>query len=168
MLGTLALQILFLILGVIGAIIGGLLFLAVITVPIGLALLSTYMTFTRHAVIVEQTGGGMPAIRRSFALVNGRFWPLLGIGIVALLFLYVLTGQLTFVTVTPIQMVQMFYLKYHAGVALAWVVALLSGVISAVTGPLLSMVLTLVYYDTRMRKEGFDMELLAADRPVEG
>jgi hypothetical protein len=168
MLGTLALQGLFLFLGAIGAIIGGLLFLSFLTVPVAIALLSTYMTFTRHAVIVEQSRGGMPAIRRSFGLVNGRFWPLLGIGIVAVLFLYVLAGQLSFVTVTPIQLVQMFYLKYHASVALAWVAALLSGLISAITGPLLTIVLTLVYYDTRMRKEGFDMELLAADQPVEG
>jgi hypothetical protein len=42
----------------------------------------------------------------------------------------------------------------------------LSGLASLVVTPILYCVLTLLYYDLRVRKEAFDLEMLAAQLPT--
>jgi hypothetical protein len=40
------------------------------------------------------------------------------------------------------------------------------GVVSLIVTPLLYCVLTLLYYDLRVRKEGYDLEVLASELPA--
>ncbi|HYF94209.1 MAG TPA: hypothetical protein VD969_18485 [Symbiobacteriaceae bacterium] len=147
---------------IIGLTIAGLLFLAWLTVPVGLGVLWVWIIFNRHAMLIESAGGGMPAIRRSFGLVNGRFWPLLGLGIVFYLFTATLAGQIAIISQIPAQLVLTYTTNESLVPVLSWVVAAVSGLLQGLVAPLYAVGLTLAYYDTRMRKEGLDIEMMAA------
>jgi hypothetical protein len=103
---------------------------------------------------------GRGALKRSRALVEGRFWPTVGVlllvglltGIVQAIFLGVLTG---IVSVAGNE------------VATALADAIGQTASSALTTPLSAAVLTVLYFDLRVRKEGFDLELLAHRLGVE-
>jgi hypothetical protein len=105
-------------------------------------------------VLLLEDRKGWDALKRSRQLVKGRFWPTVGVlalvailtGIVQAIFLGVLTGL---VSVTGNE------------VAGALADAVGQTVSSALTTPLSAAVLTVLYFDLRVRKEGFDLELLA-------
>lgn len=114
-------------------------------------------------VVLERRGIGA-ALKRSWSLAGGRSWPLLGVcalaAVLALVvfsvleLLLLLVGSLlaTLVETTPSQ-----------GVFLAGMVTNLATLLSAtVVAPFVAGVLDLLYVDTRMRKEGLDVELLRA------
>jgi hypothetical protein len=93
------------------------------------------------------------ALRRSWRLTNGSFWRIVGfyvvIGIVSAIMSGILDGLSgLLVSTAP--------LATRAGVE---VVA--SGVVAIFTSPFLLILLTLVYYDIRIRREAFDLEMLA-------
>jgi hypothetical protein len=142
--------------------IAGLVILAILTIPAGLVALSVYFAFTNHAVVVEQAGGGVPAMTRSFKLVGGRFWPLLGLGIIFTLMMSVVGGMIGFVFNLPLSIAGAITQNF----TLSMIGALVTSLVTAVTMPFKLVGLTLAYYDTRMRKEGFDLELLAQSRAV--
>lgn len=97
---------------------------------------------------------GRKALKRSRELVRGRFWPVVGVlvlmtlltGIVQAIFLGVLVGV---IGVTGNE------------IATAVANAIGQTASSALTTPLSAAVLTVLYFDLRVRKEGFDLELLA-------
>ena len=105
------------------------------------------------ALLLEERTG-WEALKRSRELVKGRFWPTLGA--------VVLVGILTAI-------VQMIFLGVLAGlvsvtgneVAQGMANAVGQTASSALTTPLSAAVLTVLYFDLRVRKEGFDLELLA-------
>lgn len=162
LLGTGLLMVLFGLLAVIGLVIGGLVFLAVFTVPVGLGVLAVYSTFWSQVLIIENADGGLAPIKRSFRLVNGRFWPLLGLGIVFSFFAGALSSQIQFITQLPLQWAMTFGWTPGAAPFLGWVLAVVMGLVSAVITPLTYTAMTLAYYDTRIRKEGLDIEMMAS------
>ncbi|MGI8903338.1 MAG: hypothetical protein ACR2IP_06720 [Solirubrobacteraceae bacterium] len=98
---------------------------------------------------------GRRALGRSRALVRGRWWPtagvllvaeimvsLIGGAIQALLFAIVGSGASTVVTVIGLTVT--------------------SAIAAIITRPFQAAVTTVLYYDLRVRREGFDVELLAA------
>lgn len=97
---------------------------------------------------------GRKALKRSRALVKGRFWPVTAV----LLLIAMLSG-----------IVQAVFIGILAGivsvsgneVAVAVADAIGQTASSALTTPLSAAVLTVLYFDLRVRKEGFDLELLA-------
>lgn len=107
-------------------------------------------------VLLVEGKGGAGAIGRSFKLVEGRWWATCGRFVVAYILVLVVTSV--------------------AGVAFD---ALASGLVSdtstgalilerfgnflvdLITTPFIAAVTTLVYFDLRVRKEGFDLALLA-------
>ena len=105
-------------------------------------------------VLLLEDVRGRGALKRSRALVKGRWWPTL----VVLILVGILSG-----------VVQAVFIGLFAGVvsvsdnevaeAVAEAVAQIAG--SALTTPLSAAVLTVLYFDLRVRKEGFDLELLA-------
>ncbi len=106
-------------------------------------------------VIVTERLGPTTALSRSWRLTEDSFWRLFGLLI--LLFILnsvVLTLPLTlvqfaaFAAMTP----QMFGLLNGALTGLGYLVSIL-------WHPFLALTLTLVYYDLRVRKENFDLEL---------
>ncbi|MGI8810186.1 MAG: hypothetical protein ACR2KK_20545 [Acidimicrobiales bacterium] len=111
-------------------------------------------------VLLLEDRKGWSALKRSQELVQGRFWPTVAI----LLLVALLTG-----------MVQLIFLGVLAGlvsvtgneVAAALADAIGQTASSALTTPLSAAVLTVLYFDLRVRKEGFDLELLAHRLGVE-
>ncbi len=100
------------------------------------------------AMVIEGVSA-TDGIKRSWSLVSGRRWPILGVFvvlyIVILIFSLILTGILTGVT-------------FLAGTLASGLVGIIPQLLVA---PLLSIAITVVYFDQRVRKEGFDLELLA-------
>ncbi len=111
-----------------------------------------FLICTTPAVVIEGLGP-IKGMRRSLALVRPRFWPVLGIAVVSGL----MASFLTSVLGTP------FTLAAEL-VGLRWgfiLLAIGSIVPALVASPFVSIVATLVYFDGRIRHEGFDLEMIA-------
>lgn len=156
MLGAYVLLGLIWIIAVPALVLGGLVVLAFITVPLGMVALATLTVFTGHAVIIEQQGPGS-AIGRAFALGKARFWPLLGTGVVY----YLLSSVLSYIVALPFGLaagVATAVTESFVPLALTYVV---EGLLGSVITPFMTVGLTLVYFDTRIRTEGYDLEVMA-------
>jgi hypothetical protein len=119
----------------------------------GLAVMAMFV-LTAPAIAIEEIGP-MQGMRRSWRLVKGRFWPTLGIALLAGL-IASLTGQFLAVIPTVLALV----------VGLRWGFVLLAagGTLAAViTEPIVTIVATLLYFDARILKEGFDLHVIAAE-----
>jgi hypothetical protein len=106
------------------------------------------------ALLVEGLRG-RHALARSFALVKPRFWPTLGLAILAALLTAVLTTSFSFLLVGVI------FATRDTG-STAFIVS--SGVIgvlsSLVTTPFVAAAYVILYYDLRVRREGLDIQLV--------
>lgn len=156
MLGALILIVLLNIVAVPLLVLAGLVVLAPITLMVGLCTLYAFLVFTGHAVLVENLGSG-GAIGRSFRLVKSRFWPLVGLGIVFGLLMGILFGVINVLIALPLG----FFTIVGGSTWLIWVTALLQGVLGAILATLSTVGVTLAYFDTRIRKEGYDLEMMA-------
>lgn len=156
MLGALFMIVLLNIVAIPLLVLAGLVVLAPLTVMIGLPVLYVFLVFTAHAAVVEKLGSGA-AIGRSFRLVKSRFWPLLGLGIVFGLLMSVLFGVINLLIALPLG----FFTFAGGGTWLIWVTALLQGVLGALLTTLNTVGITLAYFDTRIRTEGYDLEMMA-------
>jgi hypothetical protein len=113
--------------------------------------------------LVLERVGVVAALRRSFALSRGQFWRLFGI----LLLTGVIVGVVGNVVGIPFSLVgalgPMLVSQGVAGALLMVFSGYLSQiVVSMVTTPFSSAVVALQYVDQRIRKEGFDVALIAA------
>src|ERR1044072_5959823 len=94
-------------------------------------------------------------MRRSWRLVKRRLWSVLGIALLAGFLANVLGQVLGFVP-TMIALV--------VGLEWAWPLLAAGGCLSALTpAPFVAIVATLLYFDGRIRQEGFDLQLMADD-----
>lgn len=108
------------------------------------------------AILVEGIRG--PAsLGRSFRLVRGRWWPVFAI---------LLVGQLLAAVVQTVVVLPFVPLLLVAGgdspIVGVLVTALGTVVSTIVTQPFIAAVTVVIYYDLRVRKEGFDLALIAA------
>jgi hypothetical protein len=101
-------------------------------------------------LLVEGTGG-VAALKRSFELVQGRWWATFGRLAVAYILVMVITTVATLVLLVPAT--QAIDDTSFAALLLEHVANFL---VSLVTTPFLAAVTTLVYFDLRARKDGFD------------
>lgn len=107
-----------------------------------------------QALLIEGAGP-VRSLGRSFALVRGRWWPAAGVLIVAFVMAAVISGVLE-------ALLAAIGLSSHPSLVLATIVVSVSGAIATIiTRPFEAAVATVLYYDLRVRKEGFDLELLA-------
>ncbi len=116
---------------------------------------ATRLAFTFHIIVLENLNAGT-ALRRSWNLVGGQFWRVLFTLAILVLFVYL-------VTIGPVYLTQ-FAVLALIPTSFAWmtVISTISqSVISALVTPVEFAVLTLLYYDLRIRKEGYDLELQA-------
>jgi hypothetical protein len=94
------------------------------------------------------------ALGRSFKLVGGRWWATFG----ALLAMYILVVILQLIV--GVLMGALFATAENE-VLIAAVYTLFSALASAITLPVLAATVTILYYDLRVRKEGYDLQLAA-------
>ena len=105
-------------------------------------------------VLLLEDVRGWKAMKRSLQLVKGRFWPTFAVvflmaiftGIVQFVVLGILTGVVS---------------VSGNDVAIAIADAIGQTASGVLTTPLSAAVLTVLYFDLRVRKEGFDLELLS-------
>jgi hypothetical protein len=111
------------------------------------------------AVVLESRTSASGALSRSWELTRGARWRIFGLGITLLVLLYVPVVAITglFALLLP-ESAGMF-----SGGSLGMVMAIaVGGLVQMFIYPLFYCVLTVTYYDLRVRKEGFDLELLAS------
>ncbi len=145
--------------GVLAAVLALLLMIGLLTL-LGLAAMYFYarLLVTTQAIVLEDRGP-LEGIGRSWRLVGGSFWRTLGI--------MLLMGVLTYIIAAFPASIASFALTIASGNALDSLVrnqiitTLLSEVGQIVALPLQLAIFTLLYYDLRVRKEGYDIELMA-------
>jgi hypothetical protein len=124
--------------------------LAVVALVLPAIWLAVAWSVAIPAMLVEGLGA-TEALRRSFRLTKDRWWATLGRFLVANILMYVVTFAVT-LAVLLVALVVVDKSSFGA-LALQHVGNLLG---SLVTMPLLAAVTVLVYFDLRVRKEGFD------------
>jgi hypothetical protein len=98
--------------------------------------------------------GPINAMGRSVNLVGPRFWPVLGISLLAGLVAYFVNSALGWVFQLPAQLI---------GLGTAWPLLAIGTLLpSLITMPFIALVATLLYLDARIRREGLDLQLGAA------
>jgi hypothetical protein len=103
-------------------------------------------------VLLVEGHAGVAAVKRSFALVQDRWWATFGRLAVAYILVLVVTSVVTVALLAAA--VSAIDDTSFAALALEHLASLL---VSLVTTPFLAAVVTLVYLDLRARKEGFDL-----------
>lgn len=144
----------------------GLIIFAIITVPLGIAVVYTWIMFANHAVVVEGRGGGFQAIGRSYELAKSRFWPLVGFNVV----LYLMAYFLQMMVLMPVTFAMMFAtMASESLTSLPWIY-FFQGLVQALLLPFLVVAKTVLYFDVRVRREAYDLEVMArqAQGPNQG
>lgn len=134
--------------GVVGVVFG----LAALLGVFGLAafVLCGYAV-TTQVVVLEPLDGAFDSFGRSWELTKGFKWKVFSIGLIVFIILY-----------API-----FALGFAVGLMrvsdpqTSATLAVISALIPIVLTPLLACVFTLMYYDLRIRREGFDLQVLS-------
>src|SRR4051794_34429685 len=117
--------------------------------------LSVAWSLAVPALLFERIGA-FKALARSFRLVRGRWWATLA----ALVVTYLLTFVIgIFVSAVPSGLAEAIAPDNDV---VAGIASVIGGTVSQmIATPYLAAVLTLLYFDQRVRKEGFDLQLLA-------
>ena len=110
--------------------------------------------FLSQTVVLEQAGVGR-AFSRSWHLVGGSWWRVFGIGLLVIVLVGIVQGIIGGVITAVLLIGQ------SSGTVSTLLNQAVSTVISIVVQPVQLTALTLLYYDLRIRKEGFDIELAA-------
>jgi hypothetical protein len=122
-------------------------------IPAALAVMALSVAVA-PAVVVEELGP-IEGVRRSWSLLRRRFWPVLGIALLAGLISNVL-GQVLGVVPT--------FAGLLVGLEWGWILVAVGAILTAlVTTPIVAIVATLQYFDARIRFEGFDLQVIAAE-----
>lgn len=132
----------------------GILCLCALSIPLFLFLM--YLTinwaFISQSVVLENTTA-LGALRRSRQLVKGSFWRVLLMLFLLGIFVYIITAVPTF----TVQFASMTLLGFSSLIP-ALLNSVITTVISTLIEPLQFTILTVFYYDLRIRKEGFDLQ----------
>jgi hypothetical protein len=113
----------------------------------------TMFVMVAPAIVTEELRA-MDGLRRSWRLAKRRFWPTMGIallgGLIATVLGQVLGGIPSFLALV-------------IGLRWGWILlAAGSSLTSLLVTPLVSIIATLLYFDARIRTEGFDLQVIAA------
>jgi hypothetical protein len=111
-----------------------------------------FFVCTTPALIIEGLGP-IRAMSRSVELVRPRFWPVLGMAVVSGLMASVLASILSWPFTIVAELIGL-----HWGFILVAVGSILPALVAS---PFVSIVATLLYFDGRIRHEGFDLQMLA-------
>ncbi|MGF1664769.1 MAG: hypothetical protein ACFCVC_00695 [Acidimicrobiia bacterium] len=117
------------------------------------------------AALIAEPTSPIKALGRSFNLVKGNWWRVFGLLLLAAVLVAIISGTVT----APLQFGATFgagFAENPAFVLSGTFVALntlVTGLVTAVTLPFTAAVVVAIYYDLRVRKEGYDLERLIAD-----
>jgi hypothetical protein len=112
------------------------------------------------ALLIERKHAA-EALKRSAHLVRGRWWPTAGVLLVSTLITSVVGGAFSAVLIG-------FLLSGSHTVAVTVIVSSAASAVAAIlTRPFQATVVTILYYDLRVRREGYDVELLAEQLGIE-
>jgi hypothetical protein len=108
-------------------------------------------------VLLIEGLGGTVALRRSFRLVRGRWWPVAFTLLVARFIVSFVSGVV----------IALFLIVPHAidggSILLGVIGSTIAGIVAvAVVQPAAAAIVTVLYFDLRVRRDGFDLALLAA------
>ena len=104
------------------------------------------------AIVLERVSG-WGGLKRSWQLIGGRFWPTFGRMLLLVLITSIISGVVSTIFQVPGNLIAPNN---------SFVFEQVAGAIAAVfVGPITYIGVTLLYYDIRIRKEGFDIEMLA-------
>jgi hypothetical protein len=147
--------------GASAAIVGGITAVVVVLLMFG-ALIAVYVRYALaiQACMVENLGP-LASLRRSVFLTKGSRWRVVAIYLVFLLLGMILGFGLGAIAGAVGSLV-------HNKIAAAVLIYLASFVAGSLTGPLATIGLSLLYYDERVRKEAFDLQLMLSslDGPI--
>jgi hypothetical protein len=104
-------------------------------------------------VVLLEDLRGRQALKRSRQLVTGRWWPTFGAYALATIIVSILVGVVTGIAAAAV--------GGGTGFAAAIVRAVAGTIAGSITTPILAAVTLVIYVDLRVRKEGFDLMLLA-------
>jgi len=118
----------------------------------GLAWMTMFI-MVAPAIVTEQLGPWQ-GLRRSWRLARRRFWGTMGVALLAGLIAWIM-GQV----LNGVPSVIGLAIGLHWG----WLFLALGGALTAlVVTPIAAITATLLYFDARIRTEGFDLEVIAA------
>lgn len=135
----------------------------VVTVPVFIAGMVWFWVrfyYLPAPVLMLEPVGVFGALRRSHTLTRKQFWRIFGIALLTAVVTSIAGGMLS----TPVSLVGQVVsvaVPEYALLGLAITQALSSVISSAFVAPFTSAVTSLQYIDQRMRKEAFDVELMA-------
>lgn len=146
-------------------ILGLILFLAFIITGVLMVLFLVRYSVAIPALVLENLSS-RTALKRSIALTKGYFWRLLVVGVLMLLIrvVVVVLCQLPFTIAVMVLAKE----GVHPTVWMTIPGVLVGGASAVATAPLVMIGFALAYYDLRVRKEGFDLQLMMADLDASG
>ena len=125
----------------------------IVAVVIGAVLFSVRLVFSGHSIVIEKNGA-IDSLKRSWALTRGSFWRILGILLVVWLMLLIVSGVPTYAV-----QISGILLMPQQPLVTSILVTLVSGVVSVLVNAFTMLAYTHLYYDMRVRKEGYDLQL---------
>lgn len=151
LLGTsLLLALIFVVIGIVGALLAAVLpivgALLAIVAFLAIVFLGVRWCLFAPVVMLEGAPGGMPALERSAGLVAGHWWRTLGVVFVAAIIVGIVTNIIAAIV--------------RAIIPNTIVDQIVSELIGIIATPYSSSVLVLLYFDYRVRKEGYDAAAL--------
>ncbi len=143
--------------GAIGIVAGVILCIAAV---VFMVMSAVRFSFVVPSVVVEGRAHS-DALRRSWNLINGYAGKVIGTSIVVSLVVSIIAGVATAAVGQLIGFVAPL-----TSVTAQTIIGLVNGVVAAFLNPIGSIVVVLLYYDVRIRKEGFDLQMLARDLAI--
>jgi hypothetical protein len=104
------------------------------------------------AIVLERLSGWR-GLKRSWQLIGGRFWPTFGRMLLLVIIASIISSVVAAIFEVPGSAIDPGNTFVFDQVA--------SAIAAVFVGPLTYIGVTLLYYDIRIRKEGFDIEMLA-------
>ncbi len=112
------------------------------------------------ALVIEPQLGAGAALSRSWDLTRGSRWRILGLLLVVVILLYIPIAAIGGIVAMFVPGSGLLLDRPSATVGV--IAVAVSGLVQVFIYPLFYCVLTVAYYDLRVRKEGFDLEVLAS------
>jgi hypothetical protein len=108
-------------------------------------------------IMFIENAGLVPALGRSWRLVEGRWWRTFLMFLLIFILVYVARLALDAFIVLGQVVLQIVL----SSVAVGWIFAAATAVVDSIVTPLIQIAIVLIYFDLRVRREGLDLFQLA-------